>query len=129
MSRFKIGDRVRVVRIAGSKPQSCVGMEFTITEDEKFNGGEQSWSGKNNSPWAFRESELELVTPSIPSPIVTETVTRVKPGVYGIVFISDNGDIRVVTSKSPDELRAAADTFRALADHFENPTKENTNGR
>jgi hypothetical protein len=108
--KYKVGDTVRIIDVPNS--------DAIITSADEGGYQLEYLDGVRGSI-IWNDQNLELVTPSIPSPIVTETVTRVEPGVYGIVSIADNLDIRVVTRKSPDELRAAADTFRALADHYE----------
>lgn len=66
--KFKIGDRVRIVRVSGSKPASQIGREFTITiKDGPDHAG---WSGScDESPYWWPEDDLELVTsgPDIPA--------------------------------------------------------------
>lgn len=59
-TKFKIGDRVRIV--SGDIPGrgERIGKEFTIEDRDDDWRNEASWSGKESSPWRFRDSELEL---------------------------------------------------------------------
>ena len=148
MSKFNIGDRVR--RINCEHDTLKVGDEGVIS-GVSDNGNVMIMGG--DPRYSHMEENLELVerlkstpAPSIPSPIVTETVTRIEPGVYGRIEVM-SGPVKGAENmvqvsmkmagtnghwSDASELRKSAATLTALADHLdniENPTKENTNGR
>lgn len=131
MSKFKIGDELKVVNAPGFRSFDN-GKVAKITANEGLWEEEQSWWGQG---WTYRhkESELELVHPS---PIVTETVTRIEPGVYGRLSISKQhsedgrrvliglaNEIGVVGNPvhgwSFDELSAAIEVLTAVKTHLE----------
>lgn len=65
MSKFKIGDEVRIVSAKSSWKKSYIGSTFVVAENEGRYDGEQSWSAHVQKSFNFRwkESELELVRP------------------------------------------------------------------
>lgn len=122
MSRFKIGDELKVVNATGFGSFDN-GKVAKLTSDQGLWEGEQSWWGQG---WTCRhkESELELVSPR---PIVTEvvTVTRIQPGVYGELEVLHTDlpiyarlklNREVLTSA---EIRKIIEQMSAIADHLE----------
>lgn len=93
----------------------------------------QEWSIEEGFLWALsgpylyrddgttqrnRESNLVSEWPN-EGPVRDVTRKEIVPGVYGIIHISDHHDIRLVTSKDPAELRAAAAVLSQLAEALE----------
>lgn len=129
MAKFKIGDKVRVRAGYNANPGQA-GREFTIRTDESTYQGEQSWGGEN-SPYRFKESDLEPVNGS---PVRTVARKEIVGGEYGRVRVlplrgvsdlkvgvrltvdRDNADLVALEAS---ELRAAATTFNELADALE----------
>jgi hypothetical protein len=126
MSKFKVGDRVRIV---SARKAAHHGREFVIDHSEGVYDGEPSWCGGQHSPsspYRWRESELELVTTS---PVRTVTRKEIVSGQFGKVTVrslkgvSDrhvgigvHGNSLPNASMDSTELRAAAATFIELAD-------------
>lgn len=122
MRKFKIGDRVkRVSLIDGKISKYFEGEPFAVMGVNSFTVTDPNGDVHGNG-------YLELVAPI--GPVVTETVTRIVPGVYGRVNVVEGYDyagIHVEVSqffciKGPDqaELRAAAAVLTQLADALEN---------
>lgn len=79
MKKFKIGDRVRIVRNNRANAEYLdkqIGEEFTITEAD--GPGQRGWSGPENSHW-WDEDELELVSaaPVTPSNAFAEVARSI----------------------------------------------------
>jgi hypothetical protein len=131
MSKFKVGDRVRALKsergaftqgeeyTVGGKYHAENGFRAGVVRDDA--GVENGWSDHN----------FELVSPT--GPVVTETVKRIVPGVYGRVVISPHAETSVThvgvtfepiighgyAALSAPELRAAAAVLTQLADALE----------
>lgn len=105
MSKFKVGDRVR-------DPLWRRGEYFEIVEMS----GNTAWlsPGYGDEKYPYDIKDTWEIEPT--SPIRTVTRREIVPGIYGIVGIADNGDIRLVTSRNPTELREAAALFNEIAD-------------
>lgn len=130
MSKFKIGDEVRVVNPRESSV-SDMGKVFVITTDEGEWEGEQSWSGaRRTTSYRHKESALEFN-----GPVRTRTVTEIVNGVYGRISIAKQGgdEPRLLIALanlgggtegvhhgwSLDELKAAISTLTAIRDALE----------
>lgn len=125
---IKIGDKVR--RISNGLSNSPVGFEAIVTE---VNANGRIWYRDNDGYSVHGAPEnWELVPPSIPSPIKTETITRIGPGVYGRVIVGLSGANGMTegfknwvslkfdaTDWNADELRSAAATMTEIANHLE----------
>lgn len=120
MSKFKVGDRVRVVN-PRHLSKDDLGKEFTISSDEKVWDGEQSWWGIGVN-WRHKESALELAVDAPASPVRTVTRKEIVEGVYGRVKVNDTGKTGLIGLWfeghyfKPAELRAISATALALAD-------------
>ncbi len=65
MTKFKVGDEVRIVSAKNDWKKQYIGCTFVITENEGCYDGEPSWSSLDRKSFGYRwkESELELVSP------------------------------------------------------------------
>lgn len=132
MSNLKVGDKVR--RLNYRHDNLRVGDEGIVAsvrgEIVTIVGGDPECTHQ------IGNLELVNVSPPIPSPVVTETVTRIEPGVYGRLAISKQAgtDTRRIlvnladetgycgtTSHgwSFDELCAAIEVLTAVKTHLE----------
>lgn len=123
MSRFKVGDKIR--RVGETWEDTPYGYEATVLGLLHDN---YIWfEGKFGNRMNGDERNWELVTPSIPGPIVTEvvTVTRIQPGVYGELEVLHTDlpiyarlklNREVLTSA---EIRKIIEQMSAIADHLE----------
>lgn len=124
MSKFKVGDRVRIVSSLKSHKRQFIGTEFTIDKaGYKVNDGEDSWEGPEAPDYVWAESELELVC----SPVRTKMETEIVGGDYGKVHVSTYDDTRVrigVDSiMNATELSCSIDTLTAIRDALQEQSK------
>lgn len=115
MSKFKVGDRVR--RIGnGHVTLSPLGREVTVVKGSIDTLRHAVWyeNERGDVVWSD-EKNWELVNTS-PVRTITKTRKEIVPGTYGAVKVLDGGDITLISTREPAELRAAAATFIELAD-------------
>lgn len=112
MAKFKVGDRVR----------DCDGDEATVLTVFGDRHVEVEWCGYEGLRGKWLQSHFELV--STPGPVRTVTRREIVPGRYGIVTITDFGDINIVSSRKPEELREAARIFTEIADVLDDGNEE-----
>jgi len=104
------------------------GMGFSGGVEGEIGG--RSWSSTGVHCMGFAHLELIAPWPDEPaSPVVTETVKRIKPGTYGIVEVDGAAgrfaDVQVRSAMyRASELRAAAKVFTDLADALDERIQE-----
>ena len=119
MSKFKVGDRVRRIN-----SDHAIGMRVgQIGIVDGFVSGNPHVEGEDKG-LAHSPDNLELVASQ--GPVVTETVKRIVPGVYGTVVVGgrDNEFLPLAVSFNQrhftaPELRAAAAVLLELAGALE----------
>jgi hypothetical protein len=122
MSKFKVGDRVRVVkdgeRYGGSWHKVPIGHVVQVV---RISGYEID----TDSGWFFHEDEIELVTATVTppaSPVRTVTRREIVDGNYNGVEISVGGvpwgkkRVRFDATADAQSLREAARIFNEIAD-------------
>lgn len=116
-AKFKVGDKVRVVRPRLDHKEKHKGIEFTIENQEYDIGDEASWFGRGSESYVWAESELELVHTS---PVRERTIKEVVTGLYGIVRVDEGANAPVVISmmgtRSVEELTEAINHLTAIRD-------------
>lgn len=143
MSKFNVGDRVRLLR-DGYSTKGATGLTATVKpfDDGTLVSDDGDYLVKLDSPYEKRSMAvasgytrvkpdgIELVQPaSPPSPVITKTVKEIVPGEFGPVSVRrydrDGADhVRVSLFHSDEmyraldasELREAARIFNELAD-------------
>lgn len=143
MSKFKVGDRVRVLRHrapAGndvSQDSGLIGKDVTLGErDYDTSRYEFDVFGVNDTSWLVRSDDIELlpVAPQQAGPVRTVTRREIVPGVYGRVCVEkgrlpfmasaclvdrSNKKHSEVNYLDASELREAARIFNEIADVLE----------
>lgn len=128
MSKFKVGDRVRVLRHrapAGNDLSSISGLVGAVVElgdfDEDFKDRGFDVFLAYGTSWLVRSDDIELlpVAPQPAGPIRTITRRELVPGVYGALKIYPADDWSIDRKATPAELREAARIFNEIADVLE----------
>lgn len=137
MGKFKVGDKVRVLRHRnfyghdvegyGISPGTVItlkGVDTTVSSD-KFTMFSVDDLGDGFS-WLIRSDDIEPVNDD--SPIRTVTRREIVPGKYGVIRIDQGvrGPVLDLWKANPDaeELRAAARIFNEIADVLDEQSAE-----
>lgn len=124
MTKFKVGDEVRIVRPnpAVTSTEDEVGKTFIIGRDAGDYHGSQSWSGIGTQ-WRWKEEWLELASVSTPIPLYSEeqAVSFLKEKGYSItpppeplkgkaaIYVSGyDGGTRVIDKNHWDKVTSKA---------------------
>ena len=132
-SKFKPGDRVRVLKDEANCASVKAGDEFIVGDTKEWPdglAGITTTKDERGYTWAFDDTNIELVEAPPKSPIQTFTTAKVVGGRYGMVEIITghcrNPNLFQIKAMAfsdvdttPQHLRAAAELFVELADHLE----------
>lgn len=125
-AKFKVGDRVRLLGgrvMAAKKGATATVTRAGASEELIYVRWDRNELDGFQMDGGYHHGSFELIAPAT-SAVRTVTRREIVPGVYGIVGIAANGDIRLVSSRDPEELRAAAKLFNELADVLDEQQKE-----
>jgi hypothetical protein len=81
----------------------------------------KEWTVWFNPVWS--SGFMYRAKPEPQGPVITETVKRIVPGVYGAVGVQDGCLVNVAYMRTADELRAAIATLTEIADALEGGAK------
>jgi hypothetical protein len=119
MSKFKVGDRVRVVDESGATAWARVGDEYDVRDIRPGLGGELLVVDIDGR--GMYSHRFELATPS---PVRAVTRREIVPGVYGLVTVWDSGYVTTDNLRQPSDLREVARIFNEIADALDENAKE-----
>lgn len=127
MSKFKIGDKVRITRNTRGWNKDRIpsaGKEFTLSHQTGVWDGEESWGVTDpDCYYRYKESEMELVV----GPVRTKTVTEIVDGDYGKVHVSTYDETRarigIDSIMNAKELTDAIATLTAIRDALQEQDK------
>jgi len=87
--KFKVGDRVRIVRARLSHKKPYIGDEFVIQRETYKVDGEKTWGGKGAHGCVWLESELEIVTPTPAAIVALIENGQPKPSAFPYVHATE----------------------------------------